>query len=165
MHLKLKKRIAHKSVKCHCLVPETKTKMIYLYTSFLEIHHLERIFSTIPKTIGCFSSPISKGPHTQAGTCVYGQCASVCLGRRGGPCPPAIAAPCPVQGGIHLLAWTVSLSGTARSYGALQALSTVISRFTSDFQSQARIVGWEAVIKKPLHGHISCSSLSYVSRC
>lgn len=68
-------------------------------------------------------------------------------------------------GGIHLLAWTVSLSGTARSYGALQALSTVISRFTSDFQSRARIVGWEAVIKKPLHGHISYSSLSYVSRC
>lgn len=67
--------------------------------------------------------------------------------------------------GIYLLASTISLNRMARSYGALQALSAAISRFTSDFQSQARIVGWEAVIKKPLHTHISYTSLSYVSRC
>lgn len=112
-----------------------------------------------------FSSSVSNGQHRRACACVYGLCVSVRLGQREASCPRAITAPCPVQGGIHLLAWTVSLSGTARSYGALQALSTVISRFTSDFQSRARIVGWEAVIKKPLHGHFSCSSLYYVSRC
>lgn len=85
-------------------------------------------------------------------------------GSKGVQCPPAIWSPVRRRG-IYLLAWTVSLNRTARSYGALQALSAVISRFTSDFQSQARIVGWEAVIKKPLHAHISYTSLSYVSRC
>lgn len=85
-------------------------------------------------------------------------------GSRGVPCPPASGGPVQYSS-IYLLAWTVSLNRMARSYGALQALSAVISRFTSDFQSQARIVGWEAIIKKPLHAHISYTSLSYVSRC
>lgn len=54
-----------------------------------------------------------------------------------------------------------------KSYSALQALSAVISRFTSDFQSRARMRVWGGggTIKKPLQVHISYSRLSHVSRC